>query len=59
MEIKQRVRHKGTGEKGHVSRMIDGWVFVLLDGYRTALPYREEWLETIEEGEVTGGQTEN
>lgn len=43
------VRHKATGEVGTVKNRTKEHVFVLWKGSNIAIPYREEWLEKIEE----------
>lgn len=51
MERGDRVRHK-SGVKGKVVRVTDEWIYVTPDGMSTAIPYKAEWLEVIdEEGE--------
>lgn len=55
MKIGDRVRHK-SGNKGTVKRIVDPWVFVMLDGMRTAIPYGIGSLKVIEEEGEHGQQ---
>ncbi|MEK5439383.1 hypothetical protein [Paenibacillus sp. FSL R5-0923] len=48
MKIGDRVLHK-SGYKGTVKRIVDPWVFVVIDGMNTAIPYGIGSLKVIEE----------
>ena len=56
MNKKDRVRLK-SGVVGTVASITKDWVYVLLDGGRTAFPYKREWLTKVEEGEHEPGQS--
>lgn len=53
------VRHKTTGEVGKVKNRTKEHVFVLWKGSNIAIPYREEWLEKIEEEGERGQPNSN
>lgn len=46
---KVRVRHKKLGLTGRITGKFSKWVYVLWDGWNTALPNDAEYLEVIEE----------